>query len=290
MFKPINDAHAISEVVIYFELGSKLSEGDIKELEDLKIIFRKELPSSEDLVNISVAAKSEGMDITDAQFKQSKSGFELKRFNTHTGTSKRTLEWVLRITDHIISVHCLSYIRWAPFKDEALKYIEEAFKKLNLSGSGINSIALKYIDRFIFEGDPSNCSFDKLFSKDSFYLNSTIFTKNDPRWHNHIGWFENYEEKMEILNQLNIDAGFFDTPDGEKIHSTNIDHNSILAHKEDEPIFKSFPLKSNIDEWNELTKYIDSLHIFNKKVMGNMLTSNMVSEISLEESSDESSK
>lgn len=280
-FSPIYDKHAISEVAIFFEFTRHFTNDDISNLEDLKRILYKDLPVHDDIFTIEMRFSGKEDQKSQPQIPD-KAGFELKKFS-YLEDDSRKLDWMLRVTDKTISVHCLEYVRWDGFINKASEYFVKAFKKINLSGNEFKSVVLKYIDKFKYSGTDENYDITELFASDNTYIAPYVLANADCRWHNHIGWFESYSEDIEILNQVSIDAARTGT-NADSSHITTIDHNAILKRKGEQIALPlAMPIDNGDDNFKSLIDALDFLHDLNKSVIGNMLSSNMKKKIHLNE-------
>lgn len=281
-FSPIYDRHAISEVALFFEFSKRFNKDDLTALEELKRTLAKDLPEASDILAIEMRFLNKSENLSQPQI-PGKAGFELKK-QTYNDDDTVKLDWMLRITDKTISVHCLEYVRWEGFRNKASDFFIKAFKKLNLSNNSFKTIVLKYIDKFIYDGDISRYDIEGLFNKPNAYIAPHVMETSDSRWHSHIGWFEPFDDNLEILNQVNIDSAhigaLLSSP-----HITTIDHNAILRRNQGDetPLPFPMPFEKDNEDFNSLINVLNYLHDLNKSVIGDMLSSDMKSKIHLNE-------
>ncbi len=279
-FLPINNAHAIVECIIFVEFLPVFSHAVRQKLVGLAPRLKDELPKSEpkNVVEHTIIITPEG---PKTHVREELSGIELQRFRTDGN-----LEWMLRTTENIISVHCLDYTRWENVWDTAKKYLEAAFEQIQESGSFVNAIGIKYIDRFVYQDDVKNYKVSDLFSENTELLANKLFNSG-PLWHSHIGWFEKIDGiDFPCLNQVNIDATYADFS-GLKKPVTTIEHTAILNADEYKRDISSFiEYEDKNDENSKFDKMIFILHNINKEVLISLLNVDLKQKINISNAND----
>ena len=145
-YSPINDAHAIVEVVMFVHFAPDFGESTIRKLIGVEHDLKDELPKVTPIQKFVFGVSPEhGSQI----MQQQPIGIEMQSIRRDG-----SLEWMLRTTENTIAVHCLDYSRWDKVWQQAKGYLYKAFRHLEGSGSFIGSVGLKYIDRFLCDVDP----------------------------------------------------------------------------------------------------------------------------------------
>ncbi len=275
-FKPINSAHAIVECVIFFEFAPVFNQ-DVRErfVNNLASQLRNDLPKVEtkNIVKTAIAmqdGKPSGF------LEEELSGVELQRIKPDG-----TLEWMLRTTQNTISVHNLDYTRWETIWKEAKRYLQAAFEKVQGSENFVNSMGIKYIDRFVYDDAVNDYQLSYLFSEETDLLAKKLFTSS-PLWHSHIGWFEDVGiTNLPCLNQINID-GTYANFSGSKKPVVTIEHNAILrAGSNLDSIFSYLSQQEEDKDNTKLDQIMHTLHIVNKSVLSSLLNDKMKTNINL---------
>ncbi len=268
-FRPINEAHAIVEASIFFEFQPSFQKAAVEEISEIQFQLKSDFPIAQPLNAIEIIAKTDGEDI---KYSQEIVGIELIKPSL---TQPSLHEWVLRTASNHVSVHCLNYIRWADFWNKSASYLRTVFKKFDHNKYKATGIALKVVDRFIYEGDLASYSADALFNKGTRFIFPHVFSSNEYRWHSHTGWFEHYDDRFEILNQLNINSALIDQAGGAQ-HHTTIEHNVILKPKISQlEAVIPLPLNEGEEADVKLNAILLKMHEINKKVIHDLLISEM---------------
>lgn len=214
-FEPINKAHAIVEMVLFFEFVSGLGE-NIDRLLPLRSDLKDDFPSSDLLEVFEFQITPQ-----DSQKTTSKAGgIELRRFKPDG-----SLEWLIRVAPTSISIHCLEYTRWKYVWERVNVYARKIFEKLLGTNVNISGMGLKYVDQFVFCGEPEDYDASLLFKHDNDLLHPRALSSG-AKWHCHTGWFENVGEFGEILSQMNVDS-IVSSMNGAQRAAVVIDHTFI---------------------------------------------------------------
>lgn len=267
-FEPASGAHAIAEMVVFFEFTPDLSAA-------FPALFGWESAFPNRFVKETPPAYQlhvEMKEIPTSTFRQMQSAIYRQL------SPKGELEWLVNVQPAAISVHCLAYSHWKTVWPEIATLLNVLFKHLEGVPVSVSTIGMKYVDRFNYIGEPVNYSARLLFEDNAPYLNANIF-KADTRWHNHTGWFDKSTEKdgVEVLNQLNIDA--LSAPvDGKDTNVVVIDHTQLVRAIEAQPLTKFIgPTKAGAP----LDELMNRLHAHNGKVLSELLTPGMAKRINL---------
>ncbi len=277
IFTPLHGAHAIAEAIAYVKVAPDFTIKDLRLIMDLKSALNDELPKFDILKKYQTFLKQDkdGVAITQ-QSSETEVGIEAQRVKKDA-----SIEWILRIDDNSITIHCLDYQRWNDFLEYVLKILNIVISKIKSAESSVSTIGLKVVDNFLYEGQIESYAADKLFRKND-YLANNCFKVHD-RWHCHTGWFEETSiDDTSILNQLNVGA-LYKNIEGKKTHVTSIDHNAVIRFQGT----KLNNLYVLIDPENDpslLRTYLSELHRLNKNVLLSLLDSDMAKRINLQPS------
>lgn len=273
-FEPVNNAHAIVEMVLFCQFEPELDELAIARLMELEDDpeLKDELTKFETLQGNEFQISASGI----ASSPVRPLGIHMRR----TGPDGEP-EWMLRTDPHTIAVHCLDYTRWDEVGAQARAFLQKALHKIGTTESTLAALGLKYVDRFSYSGSEEDYDPAVLFRRDTSLLHKRAFTSK-MRWHCHSGWFEQPEElereQLECLNQVNVDAAFL-TVSGARRHMTTIDHNAVVRGLNAENL-AAF-LASEEDEDALLHRLTEALHLVNKRVLIDLLTDEMATRINL---------
>jgi uncharacterized protein (TIGR04255 family) len=260
-FQPIYQAHAIVEMVVFFELAYGL-EGHMAHLLSIRSDMAQDFPSSDILQSIEIS------------FPQNQDpkngGIELRRYKPDG-----TPEWLIRIISRTISIHCLEYTRWQDVWPKINQYISTIFARLSETGLQLSAVGLKYIDQFIFEGDIKDYDLSHLFKKDTSLLNSRAFSSG-AHWHCHCGWFQEMPGLGKVLSQMNTTGIAQDEQHGVIV----IDHTFTLhAQTQDVPLATC--LLPDLAGEDARSNIVKEMHRANKCLLGELLVDSMQQRISL---------
>ena len=272
--KPAAGGHAIEVVAIGIEWVSPLNVEALTALEDL---YRASpelhgfLPSFAPLRSVLLqmgaqvsAAGVAGVSQPGFIPQNQPAGFDLRRFE-----SNGSVPWVVSVRPEFISVNSTVYDRWATVKPKALELLDKFVTESVKRGQQISAIGLQYQDGFEIEGDITPEKMKSLFRGGSAWMPSHVLEESS-FWHCHQGWFSKSPKGRRVLNNVNVDV--VESPNGcsAKINGQHrvfsIAHNGKEAH----PIFTS-----------DIEQALDFLHSENKRVLGGLLTDEILDIINL---------
>ena len=276
-FRPVNSAHAIVECTIFVEFVPAFSH-TVRErfVNNLASQLQNDLPKA----NVQKVLETE-INIQEGKpsgtLREELNGVELQRIK-----SDGSLEWMLRTTENIVSVHCLNYTRWNDIWPEAKRYLQFALRQVRGSDNFVSSIGIKYIDRFVYDGINEDYQVSNLFSEETDLISKRLFSKG-PLWHSHTGWFANIVEiGSTCLNQLNVDATYANFS-GLRKPVVTIEHNVILNEDKNSDSISSYLDYEGGNENNaRLDQIMRALHMTNKNVLSSLLNSEMKRKINLD--------
>lgn len=270
-YSPINDAHAIVEVVMFVQFAPDFGESTIRKLIQIEYDLRDDLPKITPIQRLAFSVlPAQGPQIV----QQQPVGIEMQSMRRDG-----SLEWMLRTTENTIAVHCLDYSQWDKVWQKAKDYLDKAFKYLDGSESFVAAVGLKYIDRFLCNVEPEQSHMSDLFDPDTDLIFKRAFSTG-PLWHCHTGWFDDLSAaKMQCLNQLNVDAGFSNIHGNRKLVIT-VDHTAVaqmLPDKNGLSVLK----QENGSDGLFFEDIMGELHQQNKAMMAKLLSKQMAKIISL---------
>jgi uncharacterized protein (TIGR04255 family) len=268
VFRPVNDAHAILEAVIYFEFSPSLTSDVLTRFEPLREELKADFPESNTLTTTQVTIDTH----TEAKtIEQSPGGLELR------SVESSRLKWLVRIAPHGISIHCLDYSRWDSVWEKAQQTLQRVFGKLGPSGSVLSGIGLKYVDRFVYEGSEEDFDAKMLIKDSSPYITPKSLNAG-MQWHTHSGWFQSMDNGFPpVLTQLNIDAVIL-RQDNIPVHFTTIDQTHIVRPLKAEDVPS---LTKALQPDSSVSRLLLDLHTLNKEILADVLTPAMCKRINL---------
>ena len=181
---------------------------------------------------------------------------------------------VLRLSDNTLMVSFSEYPGWKNALAASMNYVKTALTVLPLVNNAVVAFALRYIDRYIFDGPNDQCRADLLFRRDCGHLAPHVFDAG-PYWHCHTGWFETQTKARRVLNQLNVASSVVDG------HSTvTIDHKATNQLADSCQSIES--LLAIHEPSPGLESTLDLLHERNKELIAAALREDMLDAIGIE--------
>lgn len=266
-FEPIHQAHAIAEMVMFFEFLPGLGT-NIERLLPLRSELEADFPASDllEVVQFTFGAQP-------SSAPQSKAGgIELRRFKPDG-----SFEWLIRITPQSISIHCLEYTRWKYVWDKVNGYADRIFAKLAGIDVGISGIGLKYVDQFVFQGELDAYNADLLFRRESSLLHARAFS-SEVQWHCHTGWFQNAGSLGEVLSQMNVESAITNVHTSQRAVVV-IDHTFTRRAQREGELTPYLTLsKTGLEARSNLAQW---MHDANKELLSDLLIDTVRERISL---------
>ncbi|MCT7953249.1 TIGR04255 family protein [Ancylothrix sp. C2] len=271
-FEPIYKAHAIVEMVLFFEFLPNFS-ASIERLLPLRSELTDDFPSSNLIEVVEYTISAQGLEPPQPTTTPLKiGGIELRRFKPDG-----SLEWLIRVTPKSISIHCLEYTRWRFVWEKVNGYVGKIAEKLAGTEVSIASIGLKYVDQFVFHGELNDYDASLLLRRESSLLHSRAFTSK-AQWHCHTGWFEEAPGLGQILSQMNIDSAISNV-DGVSRNIVMIDH-TFTRRTQIEGDLMLYILPEKIGE-EARSKLAEWMHDASKKLFNDLLTDSVRNRINL---------
>jgi len=266
--RPAKPDHSINEVAFVLNFSQPLSENNLSSLKQLEDQLKDALPKMDLHEGAGIQIMPDGQMVPQASKLLS---IAFRHFN-----NKGDFDWALRAEGNLIAVNCLDYKDgWKQIWPKVHEFLKTAAHKLISTENPIESLALQYIDRFIYEGQIEWYKTSTIFDVDSVYLNKKVSTAG-PFWHIHQGWFDNKKDlSSRILNRLNITATLAD-----KEHHTTIDHCGTIQFKKKIVNYKTL-FDDSINGNIAIDYYFNLLHDENKQVLRKLLNEDRIADIKL---------
>lgn len=258
--KPLNQEHAVQEVIFSLQLTEPLSVNAVKRLFSLKDILKNEFPRLEELrqlilqVNPSQQAASILPDATGG----APAGIRLVNI-----LENGSFDWSIHAEQNMLIITCLAYKGWEKTWPRARTYLQTLADQI-INANPIKAINLQYTNIFL-SSISEQYDLRDVFNENSLYLTDNI-KKTGSLWHLFQGWIEeNAILKCKYLNNLNLATSIKN-----KDHVTAV---TILRQAQIDNL-----------ELDNLDKIMNQLHDDLKKILGNVLAPSMAKEIGLEKS------
>jgi len=258
-FTPYNEAHSITEMIVYIQYKSNFSANTVQNLTLLQDDLKEELPVYTEIHKKEFEIKLNASEQTnEATQKDALTGVELKKLN-----QDRKLEWVLKTTENTIEIHCLDYSRWKSVLDTILGIYSKVLVRLDTDYLEISRIGFMAVDKYKSEIEKSKITLTDLIDNNTNWIFPNAFNSTNGLWHSNVGMFKKTKEH-EFLNQLDANAELLNSTDNLVI---NINHNAIC--------------EVDIKNRGGLESIISMLHKNNKEVLKDILSTEMAERINL---------
>jgi uncharacterized protein (TIGR04255 family) len=266
-FEPIYKAHAIVEMVVFFEFAHGL-DGNMDRLLPLRSEMEDDFPRSNLLQAVEIVFPPNQQQAS--QETRRIDGIELQRFKRDG-----TFEWLIRITSRSISVHCLEYTRWGYIWPTINRYISTIFGKLAGTNAVLSGVGLKYVDQFVYQGEVKSYDLSRLFKRDTSLLHPRAFSSGTS-WHCNCGWFQDMEGLGKILCQMNITGIAQDEQCGIVV----IDQTSVYHSQGEDTLLETCLSSDRLGE-DTRSQVIEKMHTDNKHILSELLVDEVQTRISL---------
>lgn len=181
---------------------------------------------------------------------------------------------VLRAMNNALTIHFLEYNSWNETKPVGLQFLKRCIEILNLIDTNpVVSVALRYIDRFTFDGIPEEATALALFKRDTQFITPRVMAASH-LWHSNSGWYEPLIGDAKALNQLNVTSGMTGQAFG-----VTVDHNSLFNLPE--PYTSVGEIFQGTGNKIPLEQILDRQHHANTDLLKNLLSQEMLNTIGL---------
>ncbi|SEJ57233.1 TIGR04255 family protein [Pseudomonas linyingensis] len=271
IFEPIKTAHAVAEVIFFFEF-SELLISSRKKMDDLKAGMVDLLPDAKEQKSVQIS-------LGDDEAASVQHSADAIQFSKQSPAGE--LQWLARVVGPTLSVHCVDYSRWAPVKTQFLAILECALNSLGIK-DGFSGVGLKVIDRFRYNESAGAYDLARLVDPESKYVSRHVFDSGH-RWHFYSGWYERDAvdlEGVEVLSQLNLDSSFVAISDGVLQNFVTFDHTLALKNVEmGNGVLVA--LEGGSSAVDVISKVFDNLHEVNKSIIRDVLSKEVADRMNL---------
>lgn len=254
---PLKKEHAIQEVIFSLQLKQQLSVDTIKKLFMLKEVLKESFPHFEELRKV-LFQFDPAQPSANALTEGTPAGIALK--NAPKG---QAFDWSIYAEQNLLVVTCLDYKGWEKTWPKARTYLETLAEQVLIANS-IEAVNLQYTNIFLAPKS-ENYDLGAVFNEKSFYLADNI-KKAGAMWHQFQGWMEDDTRlNHRYLNNLNLATSV-----------KNEDHVTTITFLRQAQV--------NNLALNALDELMNTLHTDLKKILINVLSAKMASEIGLKNS------
>ncbi len=196
-FHPKNDDHSIEIVGFAFLLRDQITGNVFQNIVDHHHLWREELPALQSgqtaVVNVD---PTRGVVDTNT-FTPSARFSHLRPDGSPT--------WSLNVEADQIAVSCHLYTRWDKIWSQAHTIISQVIDVICKSEQeiGLQEIVFEVVDTFVNRGEAYDLS--QLLNMGAHELSPTLFEVG-ALWHQHSGWYDDWDDDFRRLNQINFDA------------------------------------------------------------------------------------
>lgn len=273
-FRPVHDAHAIVEEMIFFEFSPNLEQA-MPALITLKDELKDDLPEHDviNVMKVQFKQQDKGAPEVGSAEVNKAAGLRLSRFQVDG-----KIDTLVSIEQNSIGVFCYHYTGWNNVWPKHRKYVSRIFSKI-IGTSFMTGVGMRWTDQFIYEGEESAYDAHLLLKPGSVCLHPRAFGSGS-RWHCHTGWFDTDTSRdREVLNQLNLDAGLVNEA-GAMRTAVTIAHTQVIrATQALDQLADLVP--GHGDGLDALSGLMGALHDGNKRVLRDLLTESSLERIGL---------
>lgn len=197
-FGPINDDHAIVEVVLGLTTKRPFTNDEIELVARSHDKWKNKLPR----ISKTQALEFVFGDVPlppQVQMPPLSGGVVFDRVKPDG-----TLDWRLKVENNTIFVNCLSYTRWAEVWPQARALLSDVCELVVGKSNEISGAVLQYIDIFEWKDAPEKYDPSQALRPGSPQL-LTAQRAMDHLWHSHQGWFR-ATKNGRSLERLHVDA------------------------------------------------------------------------------------
>lgn len=267
-FKPFAGEHAIQAMGFVIELAAPISSGVLVKLRtSLTERWKKELPRRLDSHSITMSV---GPDVTNAPPVMRPAGpFMLDR-TLPNGQS----EIAFRVAPEALGVNFTVYTRWKDIWSRARTFLQSAAAELD-KGPTVGAAVLTYVDRFVWDGDPSAASTEALLRPNSEFITPRV-QREPGQWHCYQGFFEGENNPLphQQLVNVNLDKKI---EDNACVFEITTLHRSIVQAEKPALVNLLEPEESALDH------LMSKMHERNKEILAAILSDEMCQRIALRE-------
>ncbi len=267
--RPVGAGNSIEAAAFVLGFSRPFTAVEIQAMQSLQQVFLKEFPHFQALNSVTVDVKEAG---AGAGITLAVNGVLLQK-----QSAKGAVLWSLQIADNTIVVSCMEYSRWEAVWDIAKDYLLRAANHLAAPDNAVNMVSLQVVDKFLYDSAVNEYELDDVFNVESPYLTRQV-KKAGPLWHVNQGWFEIVDLSDQSVRNLNV-VNITSANVGPSLQSS-VDHlgqfflgSGGIPHSADGKL-----TPGGVDV---IAKVFAILHVKNKTVLREVLSSNKIKEIGL---------
>lgn len=273
-FEPLHNAHSIEQVAFTVQFSGSLDDTQLSAVKEICFGF-SELPARVALVGMTVgfaAGTPPPFGVLPSGQQNALAGYVCRRIQPNG-----SIEAELQVDRTSVTFRTSIYSRWDETWSNAKLYFERIVPIYSLSLT-IASIALNYVDKFVWSGPEDECKADYLLRSDSLYISNHILTLND-LWHSHTGAFLKKDEYTKRLLNINLDC--LDEAD---IQGTRrvVAITTVLTDMFNQTGYQPSNIGSDMI-LTHVAGHLNDMHIFDKYLLGRIINAEMCKRIGLEE-------
>lgn len=263
--KPYAKTHAIQNAVFVLEWKEQLTEKQIADVKGLATKFRN-LGLGETIPMPLLEIKFDKVDAAGkVQSDSGLGGFSFTRQPVAAGPSRSVA---------IARPHCAigvpDYTRWDQVFADVKEYLKVVLNEIAPSRP-LAAISLQYIDVFTWLDDPDELNLSEVFRANKYVPPVVLEQKN--LWHLHQGYKSaQIEEPIQHARVDNINIDVADLPGDKRAIQVTAAHQAIL----EKPLWQA-----NGKNWDALISLFQNLHINNKQIVMDLLTTEVCDKIGL---------
>ena len=267
-FRPAGDRHAIQEVVFILNFNRMLEAVELDRFQSQHEYWKAELPRGDRPAMVQLFL---GPGVPNGPPPPAVFPVVFQSFRRDGG-----LDWQMQANQNWLAVNCLSYTRWDAVFAQAFSLLFRGMKDLKKDDLYICSITLQYIDQFIWDGQMSEYDISEIIDRNSGYF-PAAFSCDGPAWHLHSGAYDLSAVPAtgrRVMRRVHLDAQI-----DNGTANTRMDVSLTADYLQSE--FDIRPI-----DWADVHAEFEALHLENKKIMREILPSEMQDKISLSGSSE----
>ena len=273
--QPFAGQHAIQSAALALDFSSELDIGEVGRLRAAADLMKAEFPNIADqqraMVQMAVGVGQSGLPTTTMDA----GGFVMERRPPSLLPSAIPPQRSIIVNRESVIIVINDYTRWDKFKSDAERYLSSLLSSVNAQ-KAVASIGLQINDVFLWKADPADLDLAEVFAAKTPYLTPNVFSKDMLLWHSHHGYLKDEKSPAEHKQLTNINVARADVNGSQQLQILT-SHKAIFAR----PLYKF--LDANREK---IASVLDCLHLENKRILGELLSTALQEKISLNKSKD----
>lgn len=277
-FKPLHEAHAIETVVVSVQFQQPLPDEVLRAAFQVADSFHERLSGKQEMRSMGVRIGPEGVSQMQSPSAALPDGLVRFRANPSAVTVEE-----LRVERQSLTYVTQIYGGWQHFWQGASSLINPVLTSIasELGIGTVTSYALTYIDRFVWEGEPSQCKAGLLLNESTAFVSPFVLGSED-LWHSHSGQFlrvSDYVKRLMVVNLACVDEPAQDE------NYNSIKKRVVRIESSVSDVFNQEGfLRRDAAEYNiqsEINERFASLHEKQRDILQNILNKNMLKKIGM---------